>query len=161
MKQRTIIWALLVGGGIAGTLDILFAISWAAYNGMAPTRLLQTVASGALGKAAFSGGAPIAATGLAAHFALSYGWAGIFLLAAWRAPMLLRRPAVSGIALGVTVFLTMRLLVLPLSAFPFPVSFKPLGSILDLLSHMLLFGLPIAIAASKTRLARQRESAGA
>lgn len=156
MKQRTIIWALLAGGGIAGTLDILFAISWAGYNGMAPTRLLQTVASGALGKAAFSGGTATAATGLLAHFALSFMWASLFLLAAWRIPGLLRRPVVSGMLLGIAVFLAMRLMVLPLSAFPFPVSFKPLGSVLDLLSHMLLFGVPIAIAASKTGLAKQQ-----
>jgi hypothetical protein len=45
---------------------------------------------------------------------------------------------------GVTVFVLMRLVVLPLSAFPFPVAFKPLGTVLDLLSHMFLFGLPIA-----------------
>ena len=43
----------------------------------------------------------------------------------------------------------MRLVVLPLSAFPHPVSFKPLAAGLDLLSHMFLFGLPIALAASK------------
>jgi hypothetical protein len=36
--------------------------------------------------------------------------------------------------------------VLPLSAFPYPVSFKPVATFLDLLSHMFLFGLPIALA---------------
>jgi uncharacterized membrane protein YagU involved in acid resistance len=155
MKQRTIIWALLAGGAIAGALDILFAISFAAYNGMAPMRLLQTVASGAFGKAAFSGGASTAVLGLVFHFALSYLWTTVFLVAAWRVPALLRRPLVSGIVFGVVVFLIMRLLVLPFSAFPFPVTFKPLGSTLDLLSHMLLFGVPIAISASKTALARR------
>lgn len=148
MKPRTTIWTIVTGGTIAGALDMLFAISFAGYNGMAPARLLQTVASGALGNAAFSGGASAAAIGLACHFALSYAWAGIFVAAARAAPVLMRRPVLSGIAFGVIVFFTMRLVVLPLSAFPFPVRFKPLASILDLMSHMFLFGVPIAVAAS-------------
>src|SRR4029079_17995499 len=122
MKQRTILWALVAGGTVAATLDIAFAISFAAYNGMAPVRLLQTVASGALGKSAFAGGTGTAMLGLALHFALSYLWAGLFLIAASRAPRLLRHPLASGIAFGVLVFFSMRLIVLPLSAFPFPVA---------------------------------------
>lgn len=140
---------------IAATLDILFALSFAGYNGMPAIRLLQTVASGALGNAAFAGGTKTAAAGLVLHFALSYLWAAIFMAAAWRAPALLCRPVVSGMLFGVAVFFTMRLLVLPLSAFPFPVRFKPLGTILDLLSHMFLFGVPIAVTAGKTVLARR------
>jgi uncharacterized membrane protein YagU involved in acid resistance len=154
MKQRSVFSALVVGGTVAGALDILFAISWAGYNGMAPAHLLQVVASGALGNEAFSGGASTAALGLAFHFALSYLWAAVFFVAAWRVPALLNRPVVSGMVFGVVVFFTMRLVVLPLSAFPFPVTFKPLGASLDLLSHMFLFGVPIAMSASKSVLAR-------
>jgi hypothetical protein len=43
----------------------------------------------------------------------------------------------------------MRLVVLPASAFPFPVTFKPLATTLDLLSHTFLFGVPIALAIRK------------
>ncbi|HKQ97419.1 MAG TPA: hypothetical protein VJV75_06060 [Candidatus Polarisedimenticolia bacterium] len=144
--RQTGVSAVLVGGSIGGALDITFAISFAAYNGLAPARLLQTVASGLLGEAAFSGGLPIAALGLVLHFGLSYLWAGIFLVAAWRLPRLIRRPVLSGVLFGVAVFLTMRLVVLPLSAFPYPVTFKPLATVLDLLSHTFLFGVPIALA---------------
>lgn len=52
-------------------------------------------------------------------------------------------------AFGVAVFLGMRLVVLPLSAFLHPASFQPLSGGLDLLPHMFLFGLPIALAAAK------------
>lgn len=155
MRDRTVMWALLVGGTLAGALDILFAVSFAAYNGVGPVRLLQTVASGALGKEAFVGGASTAVLGLTLHFALAYLWAAVFLLAAWRVPILRRRPLASGVLFGLAVFLAMRLVVLPLSAFPFPVSFKPLGTALDLLSHMFLFGTPIAVAASKALPARR------
>jgi uncharacterized membrane protein YagU involved in acid resistance len=146
MKQLTVSKAIFLGGTIAGVLDILFAISFAGYNGTAPTRLLQTVASGALGKAAFSGGWGAAALGLLLHFALSYLWATLFMAAAWRAPRLVQRPVLAGLLFGVVVFFCMRLIVLPLSAFPYPVTFKPLATALDLLSHMLLFGIPIAVA---------------
>ena len=39
MKHRSVLWAVLVGGSIAGALDILFAISFAGYNGVPPARL--------------------------------------------------------------------------------------------------------------------------
>jgi uncharacterized membrane protein YagU involved in acid resistance len=149
MKHLSVLWAVLVGGSIAGTLDILFAISFAAYNGVPPAGLLQTVASGLLGNAAFSGGIPIAALGLLLHFLMSYLWAGIFVVAARRLPSLVRQPMLSGILFGAAVFLTMRLVVLPLSAFPYPVTFKPLATVLDLLSHTFLFGVPIALAARR------------
>jgi hypothetical protein len=149
MKHRSVSGAVLVGGSIAGTLDILFAISFAGYNGVSPADLLQTVASGLLGNAAFSGGIPTAASGLILHFLMSYLWAGIFVVAARRLPLLVRQPLLSGILFGVAVFLTMRLVVLPLSAFPYPVTFKPLATTLDLLSHTFLFGVPIAFAARR------------
>jgi hypothetical protein len=149
VKDRSGLWAVLVGGSIAGTLDILFAISFAGYGGVSPAGLLQTVASGLLGNAAFSGGIPTAALGLVLHFGMSYLWAGIFVGAARRLPRLVRQPMLSGVLFGVAVFLTMRLVVLPLSAFPYPVTFKPLSTILDLLSHTFLFGVPIAFAARR------------
>lgn len=138
--------AVLLGGSIAGALDIIFAISFAAYNGATPVRLLQTVASGLLGTAAFTGGVPVAALGLALHFGMSLLWAGAFLLLATFVPTITLRPMVSGIVFGAFVFLVMRLIVLPLSAFPYPVAFKPLATVLDLLSHMFLFGVPISWA---------------
>ena len=151
MSQRSRFGAVMVGGAIAGTLDILFAISFAYFGGMAPARLLQTVASGLLGKAAFDGGIPAAALGLASHFVMSFTWATIFVLAAGHFRALVRQPILSGILFGVIVFFTMRLVVLPLSAFPYPISFKPLAWALDLLSHTLLFGVPIALAARGVR----------
>jgi uncharacterized membrane protein YagU involved in acid resistance len=149
VKHRSGLWAVLVGGSIAGTLDILFAISFASYDGVPPADLLQTVASGLLGNAAFSGGIPTAALGLVLHFGMSYLWAGIFVVAARRLPRLVRQPMLYGVLFGVAVFLTMRLVVLPLSDFPYRVTFKPLSTILDLLSHTFLFGVPIALAARR------------
>ena len=139
--------AVLLGGTIAGALDLVFALSFAAYNGVVPIRLLQTVASGLLG--AFAGGVPVAVLGLVLHFGLSFLWASIFLGFALLAPALIRHPFSAGMAFGVVVFVGMRFVVLPLSAFPYSVTFKPLAATSDLLSHMLLFGLPIGLVLQK------------
>jgi uncharacterized membrane protein YagU involved in acid resistance len=141
--------AVAVGGSIAGALDILFAISFAAYGGRTPAWLLQTVATGLLGEDAYAGGWAAAALGLAGHFAMSFGWAALFVFAASRMPRLIEKPLMYGFQFGAIVFVTMRLVILPLSAFPYPVSFTSLGAGLDLVSHLFFFGLPIALAAAK------------
>lgn len=146
MRQRSTIWALLVGGSIAGALDILFAITYACVRGSSAQSLLQTVASGLLGESAYSGGWAAAGTGLGLHFLISYLFAGGFLVAARSLRILAERPLVSGVLFGIGVFFVMRLLVLPLSAFPHPVTFSPMAWGLDLLSHMFLFGVPISLA---------------
>jgi hypothetical protein len=142
--------AVLIGGSIGGALDLAFAIAFAAYGGATPEWLLQTVASGLLGAASYDGGLATAALGFFAHFAMSYGWAATFVIAAGRLPRLAARPVLAGALFGIFVFFAMRLVVLPLSAFPHPVTFRPLAWGLDLLSHMFLFGLPIALAAART-----------
>ena len=151
MNPNSRLRAVLIGGTIGGTLDILFALTFAAVNGMGPVQLLQTVASGLLGEAAYSGGIPAAALGLVGHFGMSYLWAALFVFIAVRLPRLTLRPILAGAIFGVFVFLAMRLVVLPLSAFPHPVTFKPLSASLDLLSHMFFFGVPIALAAARRR----------
>jgi len=141
--------AILTGGALGGLLDILFAISFAGYNGMPPERLLQVVASGALGKSAFTGGMPAAAFGLACHFALSFVWMAIFFFAARRIPALAGKPLLAAVGYGLLVFFTMRLIVLPLSAFPRPVTFNAFSWGMDILSHIFLFSLPIVWATRK------------
>ena len=142
MKAKGILF-----GGLSGGLgDLLFAIAWAGINGMPPQKLLQVIASGWFGRAAFDGGWSTATVGFASHFGIALVVAALFSALATRMPRLLERPLLSGIALGVATFLAMRLIVLPLSSFPFPVKMFTAGAGLDLLSHMFLFGTPIAFA---------------
>ena len=49
----------------------------------------------------------------------------------------------------------MRLVVLPLSAYPRPVTFKPLATVLDLLSHMVLFAGPVVVLVARAVRAKQ------
>lgn len=149
MMQRSMLRAVVVGGLVGGAMDLLFAVSFAGYNGAAPTRVFQAIASGILGSDAFTGGVGVSLLGIACHFGLSLLWAAFFAAAALRIPTLTRHPVLSAIGFGLIVFLSMRLVVLPLSAYPHPVTFKPLATVLDVLSHMFLFGLPIALAVSR------------
>jgi uncharacterized membrane protein YagU involved in acid resistance len=153
MKRLTPLQAILIGGAIGGLGDIVFAIGMAISRGDTAVHLLQIVASGALGQSAFAGGMRTAALGLALHFLLSFGWAALFVLAARALPALLRWPLISAIVYGMLVLLAMRLVVLPLSAFPFPSGLTPSWPLLlDLLSHVFLFALPIVLAARRTRV---------
>jgi hypothetical protein len=151
MKTPSFTKAVLIGGTVGAALDLLFALSFAAFHGLPPANLLRLIASGLLGKQALSGGAGIATLGLALHVLMSWLWAALFMAAATRVRLLMTRPVAAGCAFGVLVFLVMRLVVKPLSAFPFPVNWAPLASSLDLLSHMLLFGVPIALAGARAR----------
>lgn len=149
MQPWSIKRAILTGGALGGLLDILFAIAFAGYNGLPPERLLQVVASGALGQAAFTGGVAAAAFGLACHFALSFAWMAVFFFAARRLPALAAQPLLAAVGYGLLVFFTMRLVVLPLSAFPRPVTFNAFSWGMDILSHIFLFSLPIVWATRK------------
>lgn len=146
MKQGPRLWMLVVGGVVAGALDLAFALSFAAWNGTPAMFVLQGIASGLSGRAAFDGGATSALVGLGLHFAMSILWAVVFVLAARRVGAMVRHPVVAGIVFGGVVFLVMRVVVVPLSAFPYPMGFALQATVLDLLSHALLFGVPIALA---------------
>lgn len=155
MAERSIPVAVAIGGLLGGALDLLFAVSFAASHGAAPSRVFQAIASGVLGDAATAGGHGASAFGVACHFGLSLLWAACFAAAAWRLPALTRRPLLVSIGFGLVVFLCMRLVVLPLSAYPHPVSFKSLASVLDLLSHMFLFAMPMVVIAGRAIRARR------
>jgi hypothetical protein len=156
LRWRAGFRAVFIGGTIGGALDLLFALTFAGYNGVEPMAVLQSIASGILGREARSGGTQVAALGLALHFLMSWLWASGFLFVAIQSKVLRRWPIAAGMAFGFVVFFAMRLVVLPLSAYPFPVNFRPLATTLDLLSHMLLFGVPIAWAAARA-LGAQRD----
>ena len=142
-------YTMFVGGGIAGALDIAYAIGFALYRGSTAERLLQSVASGVLGEDAFEGGASAAMLGLALHFFMSFLWALGYWYASSVIPWLNRNAALAGPLFGAFVFLAMNFVVLPLSAVPFSFKFSWLGTGTNFLSHLFFFGLPIALAARK------------
>ena len=147
--RRGGLFCIVVGGLIAGAIDITYAIGFSAYRGVAPTRLLQSVASGLLGSAAFDGGVPIAALGLFIHFCIAFLVAAIFYIASRRLDWLTRQAVIAGLLYGIVVYAVMNLIVLPLSATPPRRSFPLVVLATGLAVHMFGIGLPIALVVRK------------
>ena len=104
-KASSPLAAILLGGLIAGTVDIGAA---ALINQVNIPRIMQAIASGALGRASFQGGARSAVVGLGLQWAMSLVIAAIFVLAARALPALRYGWALAGLAYGAVVFAVMK-----------------------------------------------------
>jgi hypothetical protein len=94
-----------------------------------------------------SGGMGTWTLGLVLQFLIAISAAAIYCLASLRLRFLRDNWLVCGLFYGIAVYLVMNLIVLPLSAFPFPVGpFKVAALIQGLLVHMILIGLPISFS---------------
>ena len=146
LNESKAVPAIFWGGLIAGALDITAACvsSWLR-AGFPPTRVLQSVASGILGAAAYSGGAKIAVLGLALHFFIATTWTTVFYFASRKLRFLIERPVTWGLVYGLIVYAFMNFVVLPLSAFPQRTPLRLSGRIIGLLIIMFCVGLPIAL----------------
>lgn len=139
--------AILPGGLIAGILDISYAcINSYVQRGTPPSRILQSVASGALGARAFTGGAKTAALGLGFHFLIALTAAAVYYGLSRFIRVMVTQPFICGPLFGLGVYGFMNFVVLPLSAIPFKISFALPNLIGGLLIHMLGIGLPIALS---------------
>src|SRR5437762_13809721 len=97
--------AILFAGLLAGTLDITAA--FIVYGNMfhvGPIRILHGVASGLLGRDAYSGGIATAALGLLCHYTIAFGAATIFFLLARAFPFLLHQTILWGALYGIAVY---------------------------------------------------------
>lgn len=150
MRRISAVTAILVGGTIAGTFDIAYAILFSAFRGVSAVRVLQSVASGLLGWSAYGGGLPTAVLGLSLHFFIAISAAAIFYGATRWLPCLPQRAIIAGPIYGVVIFTVMNLVVIPLSAFPTRIAFSPFSLTTGLAAHMFLVGLPIALAVRRT-----------
>ena len=147
MRRHPALFAILVGGGIAATLDIIYAIvySWIRAN-VPPITIMQSVASGLIGQPAYEGGTSTAVLGLVCHYAMALIIASIFWFASRALGFMTRNAVVSGLAFGICVYVVMNFVVIPLSAFPTQMTYTPVRVAINVVAHMILFGLPIALA---------------
>ena len=105
-KPITLGAAIFYGGLIAGILDA--ADGFVAYYfaaGLNPIQVLQFIASGFYGAAAFEKGIPGALVGLFAHFLIAFAVAAIYVGATRFLPMLSREPVMWGTIYGAAVFM--------------------------------------------------------
>lgn len=150
--------ALLAGGITVGLLDGLDAILFFGLRGVSPIQIMQSIASGLLGRAAYQGGIATAALGMFLHFGIALAVVATYYVASRRLPTLIRRPLVFGPLYGLLVYGVMNFLVLPLSAAvtgprTFPVVVN------GLLIHALGVGLPSAVLA-RAAIGRKGDDGG-
>jgi hypothetical protein len=138
--------AILFGGVAAGVLDLTWALTVGAFQGRPPIRILHSIASGLLGKAAFRGGTATAALGVLLHFVIASSASAVFYLASRRISFFRTRPLLAGPLFGLGVYLVMYRIVVPLSVAPWKFVYSPLNIALALIAHVFCVGLPIALA---------------
>jgi hypothetical protein len=145
-QSRSVVKAILVGAIIAAILDICDPIIFYGLRGIASIKIPQSIASGVLGRAAYSGGIRTALLGLALHLFIALVWTTLFVLAARVLPVLMRYPVVSGLLYGAFIYVVMYYLVLPRSNV-FPRNHPTLAVLLNNISAMVfLVGLSISLA---------------
>jgi hypothetical protein len=136
--KRNALLAIAVGGGIAGTLDLLQAcilFGW---------RVPLVIAAGLLGRQALQGGAGTYVLGVCLHFFIACSAAAIYYAASRKLLFMMEHPLVCGLFYGIAVELVMSYIVLPLSALHARGPYKLHDVILGLVVHMVVVGLPIS-----------------
>jgi uncharacterized membrane protein YagU involved in acid resistance len=172
-----ILWGILLGGLIAGALDIIYAfiVYGPLSYGISPERVLQSVAAGWIGReASQAGGVNTAALGLGSHFLIATLMAAVYVLAAQGFKALTKNALLWGFVYGLILYVAMNYVVVPLSAAGanehFAASFGEVAERLQrsfsevrgggggtypwmlwgtILTHTLLVGIPIALAAKR------------
>jgi hypothetical protein len=140
LGKRNALLAIAVGGGIAGTLDLLQAcilFGW---------KIPLVIAAGLLGRQAIHGGAGTYVLGVFLHFFIACSAAAVYYGASRKLRFMMEYPLVCGLFFGAAVEEVMNLVVLPLSALHARGPYKLHDLILGLLVHMVVVGLPISFS---------------
>lgn len=134
---------------VAGTLDLLSALTYALLEGKNPLAVPVGIAS-AIWPGAIKAGAPALVVGVLLHFLIMLVMVAVFVAAARRMPWLTAKPVASGLLYGLLLWAVMNLIVLPLrwpSIFP---HITALSLAEQIFSHTVLVGLPLAWMASRS-----------
>jgi hypothetical protein len=142
-RSGNAILAIVVGGLVAGTLDLMQAVILFGKN------IPLAIAGGLLGPQAFRGGAGTYILGVLLHFFIACSAAAIYFAASRKLRFLTENPLVCGLFFGAAVQLVMSLVVLPLSALHAmgPYTYRDLVS--GFLVHMIIVGLPISFSVQR------------
>lgn len=130
--------AILVGGLIAGTLDLTQACILFGWH------VPLVIAAGLIGSGALHGGAATYALGILLHYFIAFSWTAIYYAASRTLPFLTEYPLVCGLFYGMAVELAMSYIVLPLSGLHARGPYDLHDVLLGLGVHMVVIGLPIA-----------------
>lgn len=147
-SRRRAAYAVLLGGVIAGTLDIAYAIAfWWLKAGVNPVRILQSVAAGLVGPAAARGGG--AATGVLGgvlQLVIAVTMASVYYAVSTRWRALIERPWAWGALYGLALFGAMNYVVVPLSRARWSPPSLSLWVVCSVVVHVVAIGIPCALA---------------
>ena len=139
--SSTLFWATL----ISGVLDALAAVVvYYAFFKLNPVQIYQFVASGILDVAAYSGGLGTALLGLGIHFLIAFVVTYVFFQLYLKLALLRQNVYAVGLGYGAVIWAFMNLIVIPYFSKIPPAPFDTV-SVLGILWHMVLVGLPIAL----------------
>lgn len=147
--ERSILKTIAWVGLLAGTLDILCAfIQVYIARGTSPEIVLRYIASGAFGKAAFSGGWQMPLVGLLFHYIIAYSFTTLFFLLYPSIKIMSRSIVATAIVYGILIYVVMNLVVLPLTRIP-AITFHLDKALLATGILIVAIGLPLSIFARR------------
>ena len=129
----------------AGTLDLVEAMIFNGVRGVWPERVLQVIASGALGAVSLRAGMASAVRGLAIHYGITLAWAALFVVASLWVGALRKHAVISGLLYGVLIFGVMNFVVLPHSHVVGEPALRGWVVVNAVGALMVCMGLPIAV----------------
>lgn len=145
-------WVVVfLSGLLVGTLDILAAFtSFYLKSGKSPvTPVSKFIASGVLGRPAFSGGAEMVALGLLFHYIIAFLFTIFFFWLYKRWALLSKSWLMTGTLYGIFIWIVMTQVVVPLSNTP-PTPGGTIGNkIVSILILVTMIGLPLALIANR------------
>jgi uncharacterized membrane protein YagU involved in acid resistance len=139
---------ITLAGTICGVLDLISATVLFVSRGGTFERLLQFIASGALGESSFRGGKKTAALGFLVHFVIAFTAAAIYYAASRSFSLLIAQPVLCGILYGTLIHLFMTFVTIPLSRAP-KRKFSPSFFLSQLAVHMFIVGLSISLTVAR------------
>jgi hypothetical protein len=148
--------AVAAAGLLAGTLDIVAACVnfMIATGGANPVIVLQYIASGVFGAAAFQHGPWFGLWGLFFHYVIAMSWTALFIALYPRLRLLRRSTIASGVVYGAVVWACMANIIVPLSIVR-PVQQTFMKVLLAIAILIVCIGLPVAWRAGR-HYARQQ-----
>lgn len=148
VAARPLPWLLLAALG-AAALDLVFAMLFWAPEGVPAIRVLQSIATWLLGRAAFAGGMATAVLGTVLYVGLMWALAVLYRGLSRRFPRMLQQPIRFGLAYGALMYGLVFHVCVPLFTAAGPASQRPDWIVACVVAYMVLVGLPCAWAARR------------
>jgi hypothetical protein len=147
-RRNNIPLNILLLGLLTGTLDAVAALAWN-YKANAAI-IFEFIASGAFGKAAYTGGSTLVLWGILFHYIIAFAFTIVFYLGYPAFYKLFRNKYLIAFEYGIICWFVMNIIVIPVSR----IGLKPfhvLPTITGMGILVICIGLPIALFADKRR----------